>query len=340
MFFSNLHNCYPIVIPKMNKFSYKIIIRKDRELSSGEYPLCLLLIYCRKNRRLSLNISTNVKNWNETRQLVKAGDPDCERKNKLITIYKNRIAEYETECIIRNKPVILDEAIRLINGRSTYDEQSFYAFIKKEWNHYEIALKPNTLKKYRSHLQVLQSFRKNLKFQDINKDFLKEYETYLHTTRNNSKNTIAKALKWIKSTINQAINEGIIETSPFNKYKISTEPCNRDFLTLKEVEKLERLYQSNTLYPNMQETLRAFIFCCFTGLRLSDMKKLSFSDIREGIIFSVMHKTQVLVPIPLTRKAKILIGTGDKGNVFTPVSDNMLNKHLIKISQKANINKK
>lgn len=77
----------------MNKFSYKITIRKDRQLTTAEYPLCLLLIYCRKNRRLSLNISTSIKNWNENRQIIKAGDPDYERKNKLITIYKNRIAD-------------------------------------------------------------------------------------------------------------------------------------------------------------------------------------------------------------------------------------------------------
>lgn len=324
----------------MNKFSYKVTIRKDRQLTTGEYPLCLLLIYCRKNRRLSLNISTSLKNWNGNRQIIKAGDPDHERKNKLITIYKNRVAEYETECIIKNKPVILDEAIRLLNGKSSYNKQSFYAYVDKEWSHYEATLKPNTLKKYRSHLNILKSYRKSLNFKDIDNDFLKGYEIYLHTKKLNCKNTIAKALKWIKSTFNQAINDGIIDTTPFSRYKISSEPSNREYLTIKEVERLEKLYRSNVLYPNMQETLRAFLFCCFTGLRLSDMKKLAYSEIREGIIFSVMHKTQIIVPIPLISRAKLLIDKKNTGNVFSTVSDQMLNKHLVKIAQIANLEKK
>lgn len=324
----------------MNKFSYKVTIRKDRQLTTGEYPLCLLLIYCRKNRRLSLNISTSLKNWNGNRQIIKAGDPDHERKNKLITIYKNRVAEYETECIIKNKPVILDEAIRLLNGKSSYNKQSFYAYVDKEWSHYEATLKPNTLKKYRSHLNILKSYRKSLNFKDIDNDFLKGYEIYLHTKKLNCKNTIAKALKWIKSTFNQAINDGIIDTTPFSRYKISSEPSNREYLTIKEVERLEKLYRSNVLYPNMQETLRAFLFCCFTGLRLSDMKKLAYSEIREGIIFSVMHKTQIIVPIPLISRAKLLIDKKNTGNVFSTVSDQMLNKHLVKIAQIANLGKK
>ena len=324
----------------MNKFSYKVTIRKDRQLTTGEYPLCLLLIYCRKNRRLSLNISTSLKNWNGNRQIIKAGDPDHERKNKLITIYKNRVAEYETECIIKNKPVILDEAIRLLNGKSSYNKQSFYAYVDKEWSHYEATLKPNTLKKYRSHLNILKSYRKSLNFKDIDNDFLKGYEIYLHTKKLNCKNTIAKALKWIKSTFNQAINDGIIDTTPFSRYKISSEPSNREYLTIKEVERLEKLYRSNVLYPNMQETLRAFLFCCFTGLRLSDMKKLAYSEIREGIIFSVMHKTQIIVPIPLISRAKLLIDKKNTGNVFSTVSDQMPNKHLVKTAQIANLGKK
>lgn len=324
----------------MNKFSYKVTIRKDRQLTTGEYPLCVLLIYCRKNRRLSLNISTSLKNWNGNQQIIKAGDPDHERKNKLITIYKNRVAEYETECIIKNKPVILDEAIRLLNGKSYYNKQSFYAYVDKEWKHYEATLKPNTLKKYRSHLNILKSYRKSLNFQEIDNDFLKGYEIYLHTKHSNCKNTIAKALKWIKSTINQAINDGIIDTTPFSRYKISSEPSNREYLTIREVERLEKLYKSNVLYPNMQETLRAFLFCCFTGLRLSDMKKLAYSEIREGIIFSVMHKTQIIVPIPLISRAKLLIDKKNTGNVFSTVSDQMLNKHLVKIAKIANIGKK
>lgn len=323
----------------MNKFSYKIAVRKDRELRTGEYPLCLLLIYCRRNRRISLNISIKKQHWDERSQIVKKGDPESDRKNKLLTIYKNRIAGYETECIIKNKPIILDDAIRLLNG-SPVDEHSFYDYIKKEWPNFEASLKSNTLKKYKSQLKVLKSFKKKLYFSDIDSAFLRSYETYLTNVRHNCKNTRGKALKWIKTIINQAIRDEIIETSPFRKYKISTEPGNREHLTMKEISRLKKLYDSFILPANMQETLRAFLFCCYTGLRLGDMKALLYKNINEGILTILMHKTDLPVLIPLAAMAKSLVSEKKEYCVFHPVSDQMINKHLKKIMIIAKIDKK
>lgn len=197
-----LYQCYTI-IKEMNKFTYKITLRKERVLKNGESPVCLLLIYLRKNRRVSLNISAKPQNWDEQNQIVRKGDPAYERKNKLITIYKNRISSYETECIIKNKPFILENAVNHLVA--DHNEQSFYSYVTKEWQNFQASLKPQTVKKYRSHLNVLKTFRPNLSFYEIDIAFLRAYETYLATTRSNGKNTIGKALKWIKTIINQAI---------------------------------------------------------------------------------------------------------------------------------------
>lgn len=332
-----LYQCYTI-IREMNKFSYKITLRKERVLTNGESPVCLLLIYLRKNRRVSLNISTKPQNWDERNQVVKKGDPAYERKNKLITIYKNRISSYETDCIIKNKPFILEKAVNCLAGN--HDEQSFFNYVAKEWHNFESSLKPQTINKYRSHLNVLKTFRSNLSFSEIDIAFLRSYETYLATIRGNGKNTIGKALKWIKTIINQAMRDNIITTSPFSNYKITSEPGTREHLTITEIDRLEKLYLSSNLSFNMQESLRAFLFCCYTGLRLSDMKTLSYNAIQEGIITAIMHKTEYMVFIPLITRAKVLLSNRREGLVFHPVSDHMLNKHLAKIIKMAKINKK
>lgn len=337
-----LYKCYTIKGKIMNKFTYKMTIRKDRPLKNGEYSICLLLIFARYNRRLSLNISTKMQNWDARAQIVKKGDPDNERKNKLLIVYKNRISAYETDCIVRGRVINLEDAMNkaLNPGLDIKEDQSFFAYLKKRWPHYEATLKHNTVRKYRSHLNILKSFRRSLNFSEIDIDFVKCYETFLIAKKGNSKNTVAKAIKWIKTIISQAIEDRVIDFSPISKYKVSIEPSNREYLTVSEIKKLHNLYVGGSLSNTMTETLRAFLFCCYTGLRVSDMKKLEYKDIREEILFTVMEKTQILIPVPLIKSAKLLIEGRCTGIVFNTVSDQMLNKHLVKIMKMVNINKR
>lgn len=150
----------------MNKFSYKFTLRKDRKLRNGDYPLYLVLIHARTNKKRSLNIALNSKNWNEDKQVVKKGDTDCSRKNKLLTIYKNRIINYETECIIKKHNINLDDAIKALTGEQD-SSKSFYGYIKQEWKNLSTTLKPSTLKRYKSHIAVLKRFKRTLYFSDI-----------------------------------------------------------------------------------------------------------------------------------------------------------------------------
>ena len=58
---------------------------------------------------------------------------------------------------------------------------------------------------------------------------------------------------------------------------IKTEQSHRDALTEKELEKLEH-YREQLKEPN--ETLNAFLFSCYTGLRYSDMCIFTKQNIR------------------------------------------------------------
>lgn len=66
-------------------------------------------------------------------------------------------------------------------------------------------------------------------------------------------------------------------TYPFLSYTLKTEQLHRDALTEKELEKLEH-YREQLKEPN--ETLNAFLFSCYTGLRYSDMCIFTKQNIR------------------------------------------------------------
>lgn len=144
----------------------------------------------------------------------------------------------------------------------------------------------------------------------------------------------------MKAITSRAQKDGIIETSPFLNYKITTDQKQREHLTLKEIARLEKIYHSPILSANEKESLRAFLFCCYTGLRLSDMKTLTYNNINDNTISLNMHKTERQVNIPIIPQAKRFLNPDFKNVVFNVISDQMINKHIRKITEIAKIKKK
>jgi integrase len=64
-----------------------------------------------------------------------------------------------------------------------------------------------------------------------------------------------------------------------------------------EVE--EYLMLLNTPFFN-EEVQAAFIFCCYTGLRWVDVKKLEWKDIKNGILTTRIIQAKTGEPVTLT----------------------------------------
>ena len=111
----------------------------------------------------------------------------------------------------------------------------------------------------------------------------------------------------LNTMLNFAVREGLLEKNPFYeldlKEKIHKTPGDREYLTVQE---LKALAATSTGSPMTKQT---FLFCCFTGLRHSDMASLRWQDIQKtdaGEIINLpsMQKTKYPVIIPLGIQAK------------------------------------
>ena len=111
----------------------------------------------------------------------------------------------------------------------------------------------------------------------------------------------------LNSMLNYAVREGLLEKNPFYeldlKEKIHKTPSEREYLTVQE---LKDLAATSTRSPLTKQT---FLFCCFTGLRHSDMAALRWQDIQKtdsGYIINLpsMQKTKHPVIIPLGIQAR------------------------------------
>lgn len=328
--------------------SARVFIRMDYKKADGSHPIYLRVIINRKKKDYALNLSTHEKYWDERKTAVKAGDPLHIRKNTLLSKFMNKANDIIFQSRIDDKAISHNDFYRLFFENRNY--HSFYGFIKSEIEILKEKLKPGTIHNYKCQLSKLMKFRPELNIQEINIEFLQLYENYMISSLKNNQNTISKTFNWLKAVLNRAIEKGIIKENVFSRhnYRIKAIKGKREFLNDNEIQKLEEIYHQNILSDGKSNVLKYFLFCCYTGLRYSDVKTLRYKhiintkidNIDHSLIKMDMQKTGDEVTIPLTQKALALIGSGlDNQSVFNVISDQPTNRYLKDIMITAGIKK-
>lgn len=118
----------------------------------------------------------------------------------------------------------------------------------------------------------------------------------------------------IRQALARAVDDGILRRNVTDgvKTRTDTTTIRKEILTLDEVEKL-----AATHYPHENETIRrAFLFTCLTGVRLVDVRALTYSCIDEAartLRFeqrkTAGHSRHAGVIIPLNATTLTLVGT-------------------------------
>lgn len=156
----------------------------------------------------------------------------------------------------------------------------------------------------KAHSFVRNRFKKGSNTEHISTNGEKSDNPLAKSTAKLYYNTFVSAL-W------SAENEGLM-TNPTKKVKaedkklLKGDGIQREFLTVEELERMKETFVRNP------ETKRAFLFACYTGLRISDIKSLVYGDIKVEqnthggkiyVIRKMMLKTRKVVGVPLSNKA-------------------------------------
>lgn len=205
-------------------------------------------------------------------------------------------------------------------------------------------LAPLTIETYRWNLHKIQKFAPQLQCEELTIEFVRKYRSHLVELRN-KENTINKALTVLRLFCKRCHEDGLIERNPFEKIKIHRVYTTRGFLTIKELRLLYFLFIDNpkVLSDTERETMRVFLFSCFTGLRYSDLKSLTQNEIFDYKIRKKTHKTGELVYIPIPTQARFLIN--QLGNlpydesIFKVTDNSHFNKCLRRAAQKLGFHK-
>ena len=193
----------------------------------------------------------------------------------------------------------------------------------------------------------------NTKLADVDEEWCKGFIAYLATApsakHTQNKKTLAHStanlyFSILIAALNEAVRKKLIPTNPTKNLSreerkpIKAEKSSRPYLTIDEVKAL-----INTDCRN-PEIRRAFLFACFTGLRVSDIRNLQWANISKrngGCFLSItMQKTREPLTMKLNKQAVALLPKEGKGLIFDlPVWDAVLNDALKAWAKKAGIEK-
>ena len=160
-----------------------------------------------------------------------------------------------------------------------------------EYTNNKAGLKTTTLKSKQTLSEWMETFRQKQEQKGV-KD-----KKLIHNT--------IHAITAYNNALNMAVREDVIPDNPLNKLslqdKIKVPESKREFLTIEELKKIEATPHD---YLHIKQ---AFLFACYCGLRISDIRQLTWKDlIKDGDKWRInimMQKTTTPLYLPISQKA-------------------------------------
>jgi len=143
---------------------------------------------------------------------------------------------------------------------------------------------------------MVREFKNDTRVVDVDRAWFADFVKFLFN-RGHKTNTVCGRVNILKAILHQAELDGVIGRRPdFSGLAPTPEPSQRCYLTIEEVRAMAA--------ADFPERLKnPFLFACFTGLRLNDVRTLKWSSIENNVIMLKQHKTRQLVQIPISNNA-------------------------------------
>ncbi len=272
------------------------------------------------------------------------------REHLKLYIYERPKSENEKD---HNKETkMLGESIR--SQRQLDVQSGYYGFLstrnsKKNFTAFFDSFTETKRKTSKSNYESYVSIGKYVKafagenctFADVEESFCRNFKEFLLNQENISNNTASAYFDKFKYVIREAYKQKQLKENPAENIRsIKLEDTKREFLTLDELQNLAKM-------PFHYEDLRrACLFSALTGLRYSDIEKLTWKEIQASdsenfFIRFRQKKTKDNETMPLSEEAISLLGnrTENAEKVFKNLKYYQT-KHISDWTEKVGITRK
>ncbi|MGW9685076.1 site-specific integrase [Flagellimonas sp. 2504JD1-5] len=339
------------------KFSLLFYLRNNRMDSNGLIPIFMRVTVDGKRSEVSTGKKIKRSSWNPQAWRAKGYGQEAQEINGHLQQMESRTCRIQRQYIEEGK---IYTAKLLSNTLLGKDEQP--KLLLEIYRGHNNELRSNigfgySHSAYMKHVRTCQHLgtylEKEYGVSDIpvgliDLMFIKRFERYLKDKKIGRQNTITKYVTNFKKIVRIAHAHGWIEHDPFYHWKAVWTPVQREALSESELKSLREAYMNTT---RLEEVRDIFLFCCFTGLAHSDVKRLSENDLTMDIkgkkwIRINRKKTKVRCDIPLLGLAEEIIlkyrdrspKRGDTG-LLPVISNQKTNLYLKEVAKLCGIKK-
>lgn len=336
----NYFDFVPQIVPSImsgTKLTYKLRLNPWKR--SDKRQAIYLHIYQNKaNRKLSLGLAVPKKDFDVKRQRVRSSFKFAEDYNLVIEKLLADINAIEVNCRLNDEQLTIDSLIEELTNPSL--RINFNTFYKKmlEHQHDNNYIKTTTYKQQLATHAKLKRYKDPIPFGNIDVDFLNNFKHWLKTHEKNKPATVQIAVKNFKKYLKMANDKKIRTPLHYTDVKVQKVEGEITFLLPAEVKALHQYYNSAFISPTWKSILQRYLFSCFTGLRISDIKAIKEENFIDDVLVFNSFKSEKLQRIKLNKTAIALV---EFPQVFNgKFSEQVINRELKKIATACNIKKR
>jgi len=330
------------------RYSYKPITGKPRQ--DGTCALYMRIIINRRKKEIPLDIAWPKNKFKHGKcKPRKKDDPDVEDYNMIIQSVAARCNEIFKYYRLTNQALSIEHFMKDFNRQVSRDSFIRYYELRMDerWRAQEIS--DGTRKNHQTTLNKLIDWKGEIMFSDLDNRWAEAFDNWLRIHESNGVNARWSHHKHVRSYLRQADKDNIKYDDPYRHFKPATARGEWRALKIDELKKLVELYRKEELKPLYQVVLRRFLFSCATGLRISDLKRLTKANFRDGEMSLKPYKTRRfdknLTSLPLNTLAQELlqdeiIERRHPDKLFHEPSDQYSNKALKEIAEIAKLHRR
>ncbi|PWK25615.1 site-specific recombinase XerD [Maribacter polysiphoniae] len=283
-----------------------------RQKKDASYPVILRLTHFRKTTSISLGQSVQKEFWDNKNEKIKRAFKGTSSVSKL----NNQLLKEKTRAVdIINDLHEKDELnyLSILQLKSkiirTASFDSFFEFSKSIVLELKKAERFGNANTYYAVIKVLEKFTSgnDIKFNEINYDFLKRFESW-HFSRGNSVNGLSAYMRTIKAILNRAIKADVIslDAYPFTNYRIKTTPTEKRALDIKSIKSimLLKLEETDSLFHYRNYFLASYMLY---GVSFMDLAFLKVENIIDNRIKFQRKKTSKPYDINITSQLMAIL---------------------------------
>ncbi|MCF8275570.1 MAG: site-specific integrase [Flavobacteriales bacterium] len=289
--------------------SVKVLLLNHRQRTDGTCPLSVRIIKDRKPRYIFTGHYILPKDWDESKSCVKKSHDNSVRLNNLL---HKKVSE-ASGAIMESEVADDDATAGELKKRVTRSgkRMSFYDLAKERIIEKEKSEKFSVSKAEESIVNNIRRFAGNsLVFEDITTSWINRFKAFCISELGHKGRTVTNQLIFIRTMYNRAIQEGIVQAKhyPFagDMEKIRIKGGLKIGLTQEEIQRIEalELERGTPIWHTRNVWLFAFYFA---GIRVSDVLKMTWADIKDGRVWYVMNKNDKPISLKIPEKVQVIL---------------------------------